>query len=120
MAKGGHTRPKLSFTQANAICREFLPIGDQVFDTMKRLREADFKAFLPRHRFIESFAATPKEVDIHRKCVVENAKERLAQPWPMRIYDQDFEQLYFSPFLQELRKERDQINGVPMEQLRTR
>src|SRR4051812_42070167 len=107
MAKERDTRPRLSFAQANAICREFLSVGDQVFETMKRLREANFKAFLPRHRFIESFAATPKELDLHRQCVVENAKELVACPWPMRVYDEDFKQLYFSPLLEQLREERD-------------
>jgi hypothetical protein len=61
MVKSSAAHPKLSFDQANAICREFLPIGDQVFDYMARLRAAGFKAFMPRHAFIESFAESPQD-----------------------------------------------------------
>jgi hypothetical protein len=120
MVKRRENPLKLSFPQANAICREFLPIGDRVFDNMTRLQEAGFSAFLPRHHFIESFAANAEELEIHRRCVMENAKERLARPWPIRIYEEDFKQLYFSPFLQHLREELDKANGVPVNQLSTR
>jgi hypothetical protein len=120
MAKPQDPHPRLSFDQANAVCREFLPAGDHVFDYMTRLREAGFEAFLPRHTYIESFAANPEELEIHRRCVAEMVKERLARPWPMRIYDEDFKQLYFSPYLQRLRAERDKSNGVPVDQLSSR
>jgi len=38
----------------------------------------------------------------------------------MRIYDEDSKNLYFSPFLQRLREERDKINGLPVHQLSSR
>jgi hypothetical protein len=120
MTEPDESRLKLSFQQADAICREFLPIGDQVFDYMKRLREAGFEAFLPRQRFIESFAANPHELEIHRQCVVESAKENLARPQPIRMDDAEFKQIYRSPFLQRLREERDKANGVPERKLSTR
>jgi len=120
MVKRREPRLKLSFGQADAICREFLPIGDQAFDYMQRLRETGFEAFLPRHRFVESFAANAEEVDLHRRCVVEFAKERLGRPGPMRMSDEEFRQIYFSPFLQRLRHERDEANGVPVNKLSSR
>jgi hypothetical protein len=117
MTKTRDIRPKLSFQHANAICQEFVPIGDQVFDYIRRLKEAGFKAFLPRYAYIESFAETPEELEIHRRCVVEIARERLARPWPMRIYDEELKHVWVSPYLQRLRVERDKANGVPVDQL---
>jgi len=93
-------RLKLSFEQASAICREFLPVGEEVFSHMEQLRKAGFEAFLPRHEFIESFAETSEELEIYWRCVVETAKEQLGQPTPILIFDEDLKQLYFSPFLQ--------------------
>jgi hypothetical protein len=120
MVEPREVRLKLPFQQANAICREFLPIGDQVFNYMMRLREAGFEAFLPRHRFIESFAANADELEIHRQYVMEFAKERLAYPQPMRMDAVEFKQRYVSPFLQRLREERDKANSVPENELSTR
>lgn len=51
---------------------------------------------------------------------METAKERLGRPSRMRIYDEDLKHLYFSPFLQRLREERDKANGVPVDQLSSR
>jgi hypothetical protein len=113
-------RLKLSFEQANAICREFLPVGDEVFSYTAQLRKAGFEAFLPRHEFIESFAETSEELEIHRRCVVETAKEKLGQPTPIAIYDKNLKQLYFSPFLQQLRDQRDEANGCPFRELSSR
>jgi hypothetical protein len=81
---------------------------------------ADFEAFVPRNAFLESFAETAEDLEIHRRCVAEKAKERLGQTIPIRIYDGDLKQLYFSPFLQQLRAERDKANGVPVHQLSSR
>jgi hypothetical protein len=114
------SRLKLSFAQANLLCRELVPIGDEAFNYMTGLVEAGFGAFLPWHKFVESFAETPEELELHRRCIVENAKERLGQPTPIRIYDEDFKQLYFSPFLQQLREQRDQFNDCPARELYNR
>jgi len=70
-------RLKLSFNQANELCREFIPVADGVFNYTAELEKAGFKAFLPRHQFIESFAETDEELQIHRKCIIECAKEEL-------------------------------------------
>jgi hypothetical protein len=55
MPKSDDCRLKLSFEQANALCRELVPIGDEALSYLARLMEAGFSAFLPRHEFIESF-----------------------------------------------------------------
>lgn len=113
-------RPKLSFHQANTLCRKFVPIGEKVFQYMDQLEESGFAAFLPSSKFVDSFAENPEELALHRQCIIETAKERLGQPTPIRIYDEDFKQLYFSPFLQRLRAERDRVNGVPVRELGAR
>src|ERR671925_472813 len=105
MAKSRDSRPKLSFEQANAICRSFVPIGDEIFNYMARLREAGFEAFLPRYEFIKSFAQSSDELDLHRPCQVEHAKEWLGR-LVMRMTDEELKHIYFSPFLQKLREER--------------
>ena len=110
-------RPRLSFEQADRLCRTFLPLGDLVFDFMEQIQAAGFAAWLSRHKFIESFG-TPEEAKIHRRCIAEIARERLGRPDSMPI--PDLKLLYFSPFLQQLRKERDEANGVDTSQLSTR
>jgi hypothetical protein len=120
MAKLQDPRPRLTFEQANALCREFLPIGDHVFDYMAELGKAGFEAFLPRHRFTESFALNREELEVHRRCVGETAKERLGRPWPMHLSEENLKERYFSPFLQRLRAERDHANGGPENQLSSR
>ena len=118
MAEQIRYRPKLSFAQANAICREFVPVGDQVFDYMAHLREAGFGAFMPRHEFVGSFAETTDESELHHRCVIEKAKERLGQPTPIRMSNEEVKRIYFSPFLQHLRDHRDKDNGMPFLELR--
>jgi hypothetical protein len=117
MAQASGTRPKLSFDRASAICRELIPIADHGFDYLNRLCKAGFAAFMPRNEFIESFAGSPEELEIHRRCVVETAKERLGQPITIRKTEDERKQLYFSLFLQRLREERDKENGVPEREL---
>jgi len=117
MNKSDNDQPALTFTQANAICRGLIVIGDQIFDYMKKLQEATFEAFVPWIEFVESFAETQEELDIHRRCVIEEAKELMGRPSRMKIFDDDLNELYFSPFLQKLREERDRANGVPVQRL---
>jgi hypothetical protein len=116
MAEPNNSRPRLSFEQANAICRSFVPVGDELFRYMARLREAGFEAFMPTHEFLESFAQSPDELDLHRRCLAEDAKERLGVPL-IRMSDEEVKCIYVSPFLQRLRDERDRVNGVPVRQL---
>jgi hypothetical protein len=105
-------RPKLSFEQANAVCWGLLPIGNALFDIMNRLREAGFAAWLPFHEFFESFVENPEELEVHRNCVAELAKDSLARLRSFRVNEEQRGRLYFSPFIQNLRDERDKMNGV--------
>jgi hypothetical protein len=120
MTDRSNARLRLTFEEANAICREFVPIGDQVFNYMTNLRAAGFHAFLPRHEFIESFAENAKELEIHRRCVVEEAKNRLGVPHPMRFSAEELKGIYRSSFIQQLEAKRDEANGVPRNQLERR
>jgi hypothetical protein len=120
MAKSPPTRPQLSFVQAMAMGREFIAIGDQIFDYMSQLRKAGFQAFQPRHEFVESFAQGDEELQVHRRCVVEEAKEQIAQQVHMRLQGGERKHVWFSPYLQRLREERDEANGVPIHELYTR
>src|SRR6266567_3003216 len=114
------SRPKLSFDQAIAVCRQFLPIGDGSFDYMGQLQEAGFEAFLPFEDFTLSFAASPDEIDLHRQCVMEMAKTLLGNPWPLMLVASRRDQLFRSPLLQDLRAKRDEENGLPENQLSSR
>jgi hypothetical protein len=113
MSKRTHLRgSKLLFEQANAICLGLLPIGDALFEIMDRLQEAGFAAWLPYHEFFESFAENPEELMVHRNCIVELAKNSLARLRSFRVDKEQRKQLYFSSFIQNLRDERDKVNGV--------
>jgi hypothetical protein len=111
------TRPKLTFEQANAVCREFLPIGGGIFDYADELQKAGFSAFIPHYEFLESFCGSREENEIRRWCLIEGAKNRLGRPWPLRVSAAEEELLYASPFIQQLCQERDEANGVPVTQL---
>lgn len=116
----GVSRPRLSFEQAAAVCREFVPIGDRAFDYMEQLQRVGFEAFLPFEAFIVSFAANPGEVDLHRQCQMEMAKTLLGNPWPLMLVAGRPEEHFRSPLLQTLRAKRDEENGVPENQLGSR
>jgi hypothetical protein len=73
MQLGNDARAKLTFFQANTICRGFIPIADRAFECMDRLCEARFAAFMPRNEFVESFATSTEEFNIHRPGVVDIA-----------------------------------------------
>ena len=117
------SRSKLSFEQVAAICRALLPIGEKVFQYIDQLIEADIQAFIPRWKFTESFCATQDERDLHRRCVVEQARYLLGWPWPplhLRWTVEDRGSLYASSLLKRLRDERDKENGVSEDQLDSR
>lgn len=120
MTQSKTPHPRLTPRQGNALCREFLPIGDRVFDYMEQLNKEGFAAFRPRREYIESFATNDEELAIHRRCVVEAAKERLGRPEPMCMHGEFDEETYSSPYLERLRAERDEANGVPENQLSSR
>ena len=57
---------------------------------------------------------------MHRNCVVELAKNSLARLRTFRVDEEQRRQLYFSPFIQNLRDERDKANGVAEQELSKR
>ena len=92
----------LSFDQASTICEEFAPIGDLVFHHMRALADDGFEAFVPINEFIELFAADAEELELHKKCVVELAKDDLTRPQPIPIFDDS--KVMKSPFILELKE----------------
>jgi hypothetical protein len=113
-------RAILTFDQANTICRNFLPIGEALFDYMDALRGAGFSAFAPLQEFTQSYCGFQSEIETHKRYLIESAKYLLGHPFPFPISDVEEQQLYRSPLLEELSRERDEGNGVPLSQLTDR
>ena len=111
-------KPRFSSEQADRLCRTLLPLADSAPEVTKRIQDIGFTAWLPHHMFIESFG-TPEDVDCHRRCIIEFARERLGRPFPP-FFATDLSHHYFSPYLQELRRKRDVFNGVEANKLSTR
>ena len=110
---------KLSFKRASLVCREFIPIGDALVSHINSLISADYSAFLPHYQFEQSFCTTEEDINIHIKCLIEEAKLTLGRPWPLslRVSFEDRQHIFTSIFIEELCKERDIINRVPVSQL---
>lgn len=111
---------KLSVRELTAICDGLLDLGDQCFRYADQLQDADFRAFVPRWKFMDSFCATREEYDLHRRCVVEVAKHLVGRPWPphdVHWTEEERARLYLSPLLTRLAAERDKENGVPLREL---
>jgi hypothetical protein len=70
-------------------------LGDSKKKLQQELEEAGFAAFLPYQEFIESFAKTSAEVDVHRSYAEESAKVALG-------HFVGGEGLYHSPLIAEL------------------
>jgi hypothetical protein len=117
-----HSPPRLtlSFDQANRICREFLPIGEALFDYIHELQDAGFSAFRPLHEFTQSFCDAQSEIELHKQCLIEEAKCLLGRPFPFPIAEAEERYLFRSPLLQELSRLRDEENGVPLPELTSR
>jgi hypothetical protein len=109
-------RPALTFFQANDLCRRLVPIGDAIWKYMEQLRADGYGAFDARNDFVESFGG-PEEVELHRRCAVEEAKLRLGQPWPMKFSPAERPLRYSSVFLDELNRRRDAENGCTASEL---
>src|SRR4051794_28630076 len=117
MVRGGtEPAPTLSFTQANAVCRELVPVGEPIFRYMDELQESGFSAFVPYHRFVESFCCE-REREKHRLCLIEQAKSTLGQPWPWRFNEEDWLKVYLSEYLRQLEEEQTKLNGVSTDEL---
>lgn len=114
------SKPRLSFEQANAICRNWIALGDQADSYFEAMIDWGFEAFLPRKAYIESFAANASELASHRRCVTEAAKEQLGQPRSIPMTVDELKRVYFSPLLQSLRKQRDEENGCSERELSSR
>jgi hypothetical protein len=118
MTQPNHT-DTLSFCTANAICGKLLRAGDEIFNYASKLREAGFSAFDPYLTFLEHFCESQEEIRVHRNWLVEMAKIELGTPWPMVLLATPAERkkVYSSAFLEQLRRKRDELNGVPEEQI---
>ncbi len=108
-------RAPLTVEDAKAIASAVYPAGERLYEHLSRMQEAGFEAFLPRSRFIESFCPSREELDTHRRYRVETAKELLGFLLPLSL-----DRAYRSPFIRELRTQRDQSNGVPESELADR
>jgi hypothetical protein len=114
------SKPRLSFEQANAICRNWIALGDQADSYFETMLDLGFEAFLPRKAYIESFAANESELVTHQRCVTETVKEQLGQPRYIPMSGDELKRIYFSPFLQSLRQQRDKENGCSERELTAR
>lgn len=103
--------------EGDRLCRNWIKIGETVFDLVEQLPKRGFAAFLPEMRFNESFCEGSAEHDLWKQCVVERAKERLGRPWPLRKDFKEPASFYRSPLLLKLEEERDLENGVPVGKL---
>src|ERR1700722_9630878 len=119
-ARQNSSKPRLSFEQANAICRNWIALGDQADSYFETMIESGFEAITLRKAYIESFAANASELATHRRCVTEAVKEQLGQPRSIPMTGDELKQLYFSPLLQSLRKQRDEENGCSERELSSR
>jgi hypothetical protein len=114
------SKPRLSFEQANAICRNWIALGDQADSYFETMIESGFEAITLRKAYIESFAANASELATHRRCVTEAVKEQVGQPRSIPMTGDELKRLYFSPLLQSLRKQRDEENGCSERELSSR
>ncbi len=110
---------RLSMHEVQAICLALCPIGEMVPNFADKLAAQGLRAFIPFFRFPEIFASDQQQVDVHRRCVVEEAKTRLSRPWPFRIGLRN-ESFYKSEFLAQLAEIRDKENGVPLKEVSSR
>lgn len=114
------SKPRLSFEQANAICRNWIALGDRADSYFETMINRGFDAITPRKIYIESFAADASELATHRSCVTEAVKEQLGQPRSIPMTGDELKRVYFSPLLQSLRKRRDEENACSERELSSR
>jgi hypothetical protein len=110
----------LTAQEAAAICRQWVPIGEDVFTYVEQLQAAGFSAFAPIMRFEASYCQSEEERLAHRRYVIERAKQRLGRPNAFPASAQERSAYYSSAYLRELIAKRDQDNGVPEQQLAVR
>ena len=110
----------LAAAKAGVLCRGLAAIGEGVFTYMERLEAAGFCGFQPRLRFMESFCARQEDCEVHRRCIIERAKNLLGRPWPLRARRSEREAFFHSDYIQNLKARRDAENGVDEMQLADR
>jgi hypothetical protein len=115
-------RETLPFRVAAALCRRLLSIGERIYDYAQELEDAGFSAFCPYRRFLEQFGETEADREIHHACQIEFVKTQLSRPWPMWLTGPpDGGGLtYTSDLFARLCRERDEANGVSIEQVAAR
>lgn len=86
-------RDPLTSEQVNQISSGLVGLGEQTHELADNLCLAGYSAFVPYHRFVESFATSKSDLDVHREYVKERAKSMMA------ISDVT----YTSPFLAQLK-----------------
>ncbi len=67
---------------------------------------------MPYHRFLQSFCESAEELELHRTCRIESAKEAFGRCFPLTFQAKGV--CYRSPVLQGLRDKNDRDNGVPV------
>ncbi len=72
-----------------------------------------FEAFIPHSQSIENFAQNEEQLKVHRRCAFELMKEQFSEPAPRMG-----SQAYWSSFLDQMRAERDQCNGMSLAELK--
>lgn len=109
----------LTFDVMNALCQEFAKIAESAEAVEQGLEAAGFAAWKPYERFFESYG-TEDEIRIHRRCVIEEARIRLGTPYPWRFSEAERNLIIRSAFLEKLRQQREDRNGVPERELSQR
>jgi hypothetical protein len=108
----------LSTDRALAICQALLPIAETILENGRQLKEVGFHAFEPVEAFIESFAETVEDVELHRRIQIELAKRLLGTPWPPLPASRGLN--FKSGLLADLEAQRDFANGLPVPELERR
>lgn len=71
-------RGTLTSEQVNLISSGLVGLGEQAHELGDNLCLAGYSAFVPYHRFVESFATSKSDLDIHREYVKERAKSMMS------------------------------------------
>lgn len=117
--KAGSESAALSREQGIRICELVFPTIDRSEGIAENLEKSGFAAFRAYERWSESYCQSERELETHRRYRIDHAKELLAGPLvelpgsPMEMF-----QRYRSPFLQKLRRQRDDENGMPLGDLK--
>lgn len=96
----------LSFEAQTELLSSLVPLGEGFVDRAEQMTAAGFASFEPLMTFQESFCSSPEDRTVHRRYMVELAKERLGNPPPYPHLRDEWASGYRSPFLTELRQAR--------------